>query len=64
MESGSMDDEERQFLNNIGGEPLDGSGFEAESDDRDRKIAVLRELQKIGSITCFIPPDKLPTNLA
>ena len=58
-----MNDDKKEFLDAIGGEPLEGSGFEAESDDRDRKIAVLRQLQDIGSLTCFIPPDKLPTKL-
>ncbi len=58
-----INDNEQKILNEMGGELLEGSGFEAESDERDRRYATLQELRKIGSLTCGILPDKLPTSV-
>jgi hypothetical protein len=55
-----MNEHDKKFLNEIGGEPLEGSGFEEESDERDRRIAKLKELRAVGSLTCFVPLGSIP----
>jgi hypothetical protein len=59
MEKTSLSSEERAYLREVGGEPLEGSGHEEEARAQ-RSAEFYAGLRAVGSLTCLLQPDEMP----